>query len=93
MPRSEYDGMRYDDPRAQAEFERLLAEVRAAEQSREPIQQRHREAERNMDIGSVSDSEYRSVDSQYIAANNKIAAAKKKVNEFLARNKDYRVDR
>jgi hypothetical protein len=92
MPRyTQYEGIRYDDPMLQAEFQRLIEEVAAAERARGPIQQQHRQAEEGRDAGDVSDSQFRSVDQQYIAANNKIAAAMKKVDEFLGRNKNYRV--
>ncbi len=88
---AKYDGIRYDDPRLQAEFQRLVEAVAASERARRPIQQRHQEVERAREDGAISDTEFRAVDDQYIAANNKIAAAMRKVDEFLGRNKDYRV--
>lgn len=92
MPHStQYEGIRYDDPMLQTEFQRLVEEVAAAELARAPIQQQHHQAEEGRDGGNVSDSQFRSVDQQFISANNKIAAAKKKVDEFLGRNKNYRV--
>ena len=92
MPiRNQYAGFSYDDPRVQAEFQRLLDEVDAAEQARAPIQQQHRQAENSRDAGSMSDAQFGAVDRQFIAANNKIAAAKRKVDHFLSQNKDYRV--
>ena len=92
MPRyTQYEGIRFDDPTLQAEFQRLIEEVAAAERARAPIQQQHRQAEEGRDSGNMSDSQFRSVDQQYISANNKIAAAMKKVDEFLGRNKNYRV--
>lgn len=89
---SDYERIRYDDPALQAEFQRLIQEVAAAERARAPIQDQHRRAESDMDTGVVSESQFRSIDSQYIKANNTIAAAKKKVDEFLGRHKNYRVD-
>lgn len=92
MPHAtQYEGIRYDDPMLQTEFQRLVEEVAAAERARTPIQQQHRQAEEGRDAGAVSDSQFRSVDQQFLSANNKIAAAKKKVDEFLGRNKNYRV--
>ena len=88
---TDYENIRYDDPSLQAEFQRLVEDIAAAERARAPIQQRHREAEAAQDVGKVSDSEFRSIDSQYISANNRIAAAKKKADEFLGRFKNYRV--
>lgn len=90
---TQYEGIRYDDPHVQAEFQRLVEEVAGAERARAPIEEQHRAAERGRDSGNVSDSEYRSIDDQYISANNSIARAKKKVDEFLQRNKDYRVSK
>ncbi|HEX6289454.1 MAG TPA: hypothetical protein VFZ66_09705 [Herpetosiphonaceae bacterium] len=89
---TEYERIRYDDPQLQAELQRLIQEVAAAERAREPLQEQHRKAERDMDTGVVSESDFRAIDSQYIKANNQIAAAKKKVLEFLGRYKNYRVE-
>jgi hypothetical protein len=89
---SEYEKIRYDDPSLQAELQRLIQEVAAAEQARTPIQDQHRQAESGRDRGSVSEGEYQALDRKFISANNSIAAAKKKVDEFLGRYKNYRVD-
>jgi outer membrane protein TolC len=89
---SDYERIRYDDPGLQAEFQRLVEAVAAAERARAPIQDQHRKAESDMDTGVVSESDFRSIDRQFIQANNTIAAAKKKVDEFLGRYKNYRVD-
>jgi|GEM_PF-2339385 len=86
---TQYEGIRYDDPHLQAEFQRLVEEVAAAERTRAPIQQRHRQAEQEREAGDMSDSQFRAVDDQFISANNKIAAAKRKVEEFLGRHKHY----
>ena len=93
MSSREYSGIRYDDPRLQAEFERLLAEVEACERSRTPVQESHRNAERAYEDGEISERQFRTVDDQYISANNKIAAAKKNVDQFLQMNKNYRVEK
>lgn len=89
---TQYENIRYDDPALQAELQRLIEAVAVAERARAPLQQRHREAEAGQDTGTVSESEFRAIDSQYISANNKIAAAKKRVDEFLGRFKNYRVE-
>ncbi len=86
-----YRGIHYDDPRLQAEFERLLAEVDAAERARAPSKQRFEEAERDLDVGAVSRKEFESAENRYIAANNKLAAALRAVDQFLGRYKNYRV--
>ena len=86
---TQYEGIRYDDPHLQAEFQRLVEEVATAERARAPIQQRHRQAEQEREAGDMSDSQFRAVDDQFISANNKIAAAKRKVEEFLGRHKHY----
>lgn len=88
---TKYEGIRYEDPRVQAEFQRLLEDVAAAERAREPVQQRHRQAESERDVGAITEKQYREADDQFISANNTIARALKKVDEFLQRNKDYRV--
>ncbi|WP_026370237.1 hypothetical protein [Kallotenue papyrolyticum] len=89
----EYRGIRYDDPRLQAEFERLLAEVERLEQARRPIEEEHRRAELAREEGDLSEREFRTVDDRYIAMNNQIAAAKRRVDQFLQTNKNYRVER
>lgn len=86
MQRDEFRGISYDDPRLQARFEALLSAVDAAEHEREPIRQRYRQAERE-------DGVSRALDDQLIGANNKIAAAKRAVDAFLAENRDYNVQR
>ncbi len=89
----EYRGIRYDDPWLQREFERLLSEVDALERARAPVEEEHRKAERAREDGEISEREFRAVDDRYIAANNKIAAAKKRVDQFLQANKNYRVEK
>ena len=85
-----YQGIYYDEPHVQAEFERLVQRIRDAEQARGPIGDRHRQAERTVETGDMSDAEYRSVDDAYIAANNAIAAAQRAVDEFLRMHRNYR---
>jgi hypothetical protein len=85
-----YRGIYYDEPHVQAEFERLLELVRAAERARAPIGERHRQAEQGNDAGTISDSEYNSADAAYVAAGNKIAAAQRAVDKFLQENRNYR---
>lgn len=91
MSTGEYSGISFDDPRRQAEYEKLVGAVTAAEQERDPIGQRHKKAERDLDDGEISDSQFRTIDDQYIAANNKIAAAKRAIDAFLTQNNDYKV--
>ncbi len=88
---TQYENIRYDDPALQAELQRLIQAVAAAERARAPIQQRHREAEAQQDAGTMSGAEFQTIDRQYISANNKIAAAKKNIDEFLGRNKNFHV--
>lgn len=87
---TKYEGIRYDDPSTQAEFQRLIEAVAAAERARAPLEQRQRQAEVDREAGDLSDSQFRAIDDKYIDANNTIARAIKKVDEFLQRNKDYR---
>jgi outer membrane protein TolC len=87
----EYENIRYDDPSLQAELQKLIEDVAAAERARSPIQNQHRQAESELDVGSITEEDFRKVDSQFISANNRIAAAKKKIDEFLQRYKNYRV--
>jgi hypothetical protein len=89
----EYRGIRFDDPGLQREFERLVSEVDACESARAPVEDEHRKAERAREDGDISEREFRAVDDRYIAANNKIAAAKKRVDQFLQVNKHYRVEK
>lgn len=88
---TKYEGIRYDDPMIQAEFQKLVEGVAAAERARSPLQEQQRRAEADRDAGNISDAQFRAADDKYISANNTIAAAMKKVDEFLQRNKDYRV--
>ena len=91
MATSDFAGISFDDPRLQAEFEQLLQAVAAAEREREPVAQRHRQAERDLDKGAISDQQFRAIDDQYIAASNTIAAAKRAVDAFLTQNRNYKV--
>ena len=84
-----YLGIRYDDPSIQAEFEWLRQAIRDAEQARAPIAARHRQAERDLEEGAISDAQFRSVDKDYIAANNAIAAAQRAADAFLQQHRDY----
>jgi hypothetical protein len=85
-----YEGIVYDDPKLQAEFESLVQRIRDAEQARQPIAGRHREAEYAEESGAIPESAYREVDDAYIAANNAIAAAQRAVDDFLRTHHDYR---
>jgi len=85
-----YRGIYYDDPYVQAEFQRLVQGIIAAEQARAPIAERHRKAERDEESGAMSDRQFRSVDDEYIAANNAIAAAQRAADDFLRRNPNYK---
>ncbi len=89
----EYANIRFDSPVVQAEFERLVAAIAAAEQARTPLAQGQRTAEGDLAKGAISAKQYDSIDAQYIAANNKIAAAKKAVDAFLRDNRNYRIER
>ncbi len=91
MAASEFAGLAFDDPRLQATFEHLLQAVAAAEREREPVAERQRQAEHDLDRAVISDEQFRTVDDAYIAANNRIAAAKRAVDAFLAQNRQYRV--
>lgn len=91
MNTEEFKGISFQDPRRQAEFERLVAAVAAAENERSPLDERHRRAEDDLDAGDITDAEFRRIDDQYIAANNKIAEAKRTVDAFLVDNRDYKV--
>lgn len=85
-----YRDIYYDQPHVQAEFERLVQRIRDAERARAPLREQHRQAEREVDNGSMSDAEYRSVEDASIAANNAIAAAQRAVDEFLQVHRNYR---
>ena len=85
-----YHGIYYDEPHVQAEFERLVQRIRDAEQARAPIAERHRKAERDAESGAMSDAQFRSIDREYIAANNAIAAAQRAVDDFLHIHRNYR---
>jgi hypothetical protein len=90
MATDDFRGIYFEDARRQAELEQLIVAVTAAEQGREPIGKRHRQAERDLEDGAISDSQFRAIDDQYIAANNSIAAAKRAVDAYLAQNRDYK---
>ncbi len=85
-----YRDLFYDDPYVQAEFEKLVQRVREAEQAREPLGSRQRQAERDSDAGKMSDKDYRSIEDEYTAASNAIAAAQRAVDAFLHENRNYR---
>ena len=85
-----YRGLHYDDPHVQAEFDRLVQRIGDAERARAPIAERHRKAERDMDSGAISGARFRSIDDEYIAANNAIAAAQRAVDDFLRIHRNYR---
>ena len=85
-----YRDIYYEQPQVQAEFERLVQRIRDAERARAPLGERHRQAEREVESGRMSDSEYRSVEDASIAANNAIAAAQRAVDEFLQVHRNYR---
>ncbi len=89
MASNEFAGISFRDQRTQAEFDRLVDAVAAAEQARAPLAQRHAQLERDLDAGRVSDAQFRAIDEQYIAANNAIAAAKRAVDAFLVQHRDY----
>jgi hypothetical protein len=86
-----YRDLYYDEPHVQAEFERLVQRVRDADRAREPLGSKHRQAERAMETGAMSEAEYRSAEDAYIAAGNAIAAAQRAVDAFLQQNRNYRV--
>ncbi len=90
MSTEEFRGIYFDDPRHQAKLEDLIAAVGAAEQEREPVGQRHKQAERDLEDGSLDEETFRTIDDQYIAANNKIAAAKRDVDAYLQQHPDYK---
>ena len=85
-----YQGIYYDEPHVQAEFERLVEGIRDAERKRAPVAERQRTAERDAESGRMTDTQFRSADDAYIAANNAIAAAQRAVDEFLRQNRNYR---
>lgn len=85
-----YRGIHYDEPHVQAEFERLVQQIRAAEQARAPIAARHKQAERDVEAGRLSYAQFRTIDDAYIAANNAIAAAQRAVDAFLQLHRNYR---
>ncbi len=89
MATDEFRGIFFEDARRQAELEGLIEAVAAAERERDPIGARHRKAERDLDDGTISDGEFRLIDDGYLAANNKIAAAKRALDAFLAQNRDF----
>jgi outer membrane protein TolC len=93
MVPKEYAGIRYDDPQLQAEFERLLGEVAAAERARAPFAQQFQEAERQREAGRIASTQFEAAEDKYIGANNNIARAKRAVDQFLGQYKNYRVER
>lgn len=88
---TEYENIRYDDPSLQAELQKLIEDVAVAERARVPVQDQHRQAESELDVGGITEEDFRKIDSQFISANNRIATAKKKIDEFLQRYKNFRV--
>jgi outer membrane protein TolC len=89
----EYQGIRYDDPKLQAEFERLLAQVSAAERARAPFAQQLQQAEQQREDGAISRGQFEAAEDKYISANNDIARAKRAVDQFLGQYKFYRVEK
>jgi hypothetical protein len=89
----EYQGIRYDDPQLQAEFERLIAQVTAADRARAPFAQQMQEAERARDTGKIDRDQFETTEDKYISANNTIARAKRAVDQFLGEYKNYHVER
>ena len=85
-----YRGIYYDQPHVQAEFERLVQRIRDAERARVPIADLQRTAAREAESGAISDKQFRSADTAFIAANNAIAAAQREVDAFLQANKNYK---
>ncbi len=90
MSTDEFAGIYFDDPVSQKHYDQLVAAVAAAEQERGPLAQRHKRAEQELDDGSISDEDFRTVDDQYITANNKIADAKRAVDAYLTQNNAYK---
>ncbi len=88
---TQYENIRYDDPLLQAELQKLIEEVAVAERARSPLQAQHRQAEADQDVGTITEEEFRDIDSRFISANNRIAAAMKKVDDFLGRYKNFNV--
>lgn len=85
-----YRGIYYDEPHVQAEYERLVQRIRDAEAARAPLADQQRTAAREAEAGKISDKQFQSADAAFIAANNKIAAAQRAVDEFLRANKNYK---
>lgn len=92
MSNQSYQSIRFDEPAVQRQFEQLVQGVRAAEQARAPIAERHRTAERANEDGSMSNADFLVIDREYIAANNAIAAAKRAVETFLNTHRNYHMD-
>ncbi len=88
MVPKEYAGIRYDDPGLQAEFERLLAQITAAERARAPLAQQMQDAERQRDNGRIGRDQFEAVEDKYMGANNTIARAKRAVDQFLGQYKN-----
>jgi|HigsolmetaAR201D_1030396.scaffolds.fasta_scaffold05072_5 hypothetical protein len=91
MGSRDYEGIYYDEPVVQAQFEQLLQKVRDAEKAREPLSKRQNKAENDVERGTLSEKEYRSLEDAYIAASNRIAAAQREVEAFLRLHRNYRV--
>src|SRR5689334_12647794 len=85
-----YQGIYYDEPHVQAEFERLVQRVRDAEQARAPLADRQRKAEDDDEAGVISSKQAKSAEDAYIAAGNAIAAAQRAVDAFLNANHNYK---
>jgi hypothetical protein len=85
-----YRDIYYDEPHVQAAFERLVQRIRDAEGDRAPLAERQRTAAREAEAGKITDKQFQSADAAFIAANNKIAAAQRAVDEFLRANKNYK---
>lgn len=91
MGSRDYEGIYYDEPVVQAQFDKLLQLVRDAEKAREPLGNRQNKAENDVDRGKLTEKEYRSLEDAYIAAGNRIAAAQRDVDAFLQLHRNYRV--
>ena len=85
-----YRGIYYDEPHVQAQFEQLVQRIRDAERDRTPLAERQRTAAREAEAGKISNAQFKSADAAFIAANNKIAAAQRAVDDFLRANKNYK---
>ena len=86
-----YRDFYYEEPHVQAEYERLVQQLRNAEAARTPVGQQHEQAERAEEAGAISEKSYRSSEQAYVAASNAIAEAKRAVETFLNRNGNYKI--